>query len=95
MGFLIGCGSGLVARPRPPLGVLSARVIKTARTSEWRGRHESLCTGRREGYGRAVGRRVEVGEITFGLESRLMDLRGNVSADPLHPHVGRRSCGEL
>ena len=30
MGFLIGCASGLLARPRPPLGALSACVVTTA-----------------------------------------------------------------
>ena len=59
MGFLIGRASGLLARPRPPLGALSARVVRTAPAPEGRGRGESVCTGRRGGCCRAVGRRLE------------------------------------
>ena len=60
--FLIGCVSGLIARPRQPHGALSARFVSTAPASDRRGRRESVRTGRRGGGmdGRALGRQVEV-----------------------------------
>ena len=61
--FLIGRVSGLIARPHPSRGALSARAVNTAPASDGRGRRESVCTGRRGGErdGRALGRQVEVG----------------------------------
>ena len=61
--LLIGRVSGLIARPRPSCGALSARVVSTAPASDGRGRRESVCTERRGGErgGRALWRRVEVG----------------------------------
>ena len=47
--LLIGHVSGLIARPRPPRGALSARVVSTAPASSRHGRRESVCTGRRGG----------------------------------------------
>ena len=60
--FLIGPVSGLIARPRPPRGALSARFVSTAPASEGCGRRESVCMESREGGGegkssiRAAGR---------------------------------------
>ena len=50
--LLIGRVSGLVARPRPPRGALSARVVSMAPASDGRGRRETVCTGRRGGRGK-------------------------------------------
>ena len=88
MGFLVGRASGLLSGPRPPLGALSARVVRTAPAPEGRGRGESVCTGRRGGCGRAVGRRVESG---VHLRSS-MPGRPVLNSDRVGPVVGYSSA---
>ena len=63
--LLVGRISGLIARPRPPHGVLNARVVTApAVGGRGRGRRKSFCTESRGGGGgsRVMGRRVEAGE---------------------------------
>ena len=78
---LIGRVSGVVARPRPPRGALSARVVSTASAPDGAGRRESVCAGRRGGGGggRAVGRQVEadVQSSTAGDRSCLICIKSD------------------
>ena len=47
--LLIDRVSGVAARPRPPRGALSAKIVSTASAPDGDGRRESVCAGRRGG----------------------------------------------